>query len=130
MSYFFLAEAAALLAINTGFKETTLQSLDEKRPETQSPATYDPARLLDALREKLKLDNDAKLAKALAIPPSSVSRMRHRKIPVYPAILIRMHEESGYSIRELQKLVGDRRRKSRCGPAYSRKAISATDKPD
>ena len=87
--------------------------------------TYEPHRLLDALRIKLDAKSDAQLAKALDIPKSSVSRMRSGKIPIYPALLLRMHDVSGISITEMQTIVGDRRSKFRFGHTTSKKRLTS-----
>lgn len=74
-------------------------------------ATYDPNRLLDALIEKLDLKNDAALAYLLEVGPPVLSYIRHRRFPVGAMLLIRMHEVSDLSIRELRALMGDHREK-------------------
>ena len=84
--------------------------------KTPKPATsdgYDPARLLSALRSRLKLRSDAGLARALEVPSELLSRVRTCDIPVTPELLIRMEEVSGWSGRELRDLMGDRRAKFR-----------------
>lgn len=81
--------------------------------------TYDPNRLLDALIERMSLKNDAALSKALSISPPVISKIRHGRIPVGASMLIRMHEESGISIRELRELMGDRRSRMRMHVAGS-----------
>jgi len=80
--------------------------------------TYNPNRLLDELIERLNLKNDAALARALSIAPPVISKIRHGHLPVGPSVLIRMHEESGLSIRELRDLMGDRRQRGRIGEAH------------
>ena len=82
---------------------------------------YDPNRLLDALIEKLKLKNDAALSRQLEVAPPVISKIRHRRLPVGASLLIRMHEASDLSIRELRDLMGDRRRNYR----YSAKPFNA-----
>jgi 2-methylcitrate dehydratase PrpD len=42
-----------------------------------------------------------------------ISKIRHRRLPVGASLLIRMHEVSDLSIRELRNLMGDRREKFR-----------------
>jgi hypothetical protein len=74
---------------------------------------YDPDRLLDALIEKLHLKNDAALSRALEVAPPVISKIRHRRLPVGASLLIRMHEVSELSIRDLRVLMGDRREKYR-----------------
>ena len=74
---------------------------------------YNPNRLLDSLLECLKLKNDAALSRALEINPPILSKVRHARLPVGGALLIRMHEVSGLSIGELRALMGDRRSRYR-----------------
>lgn len=74
---------------------------------------YDPNNLLDALIEKLSLKNDAALSRALEVAPPVISKIRHRRLPVGASLLIRMHEVSDLSIKELRVLMGDRRDKFR-----------------
>lgn len=82
-------------------------------PGQEAQKTYDPNRLLDALIEKLNLKNDAALSRALEVAPPVISKIRHRRLPVGASLLIRMHEVSNLSIRELRDLMGDRRSKYR-----------------
>jgi plasmid maintenance system antidote protein VapI len=74
------------------------------------PAAYDPNMLLDTLINKLKLKNDAALSRALEVDPPVISKIRHRRRRVGPALLIRMHEISNLSIKELRRLMGDDKR--------------------
>jgi hypothetical protein len=78
-----------------------------------SQETYDPNHLLDSLLERMKLKNDAALSRALEVAPPVISKIRHRRLPVGASLLIRMHEVSDLSIRELRDLMGDRRTKQR-----------------
>ena len=92
---------------------------------------YDPNKLLDALIEKMGLKNDAALSRRLEVQPPVISKIRHRRLPVGASLLIRMHEESGLSIRELRTLMGDRRGKQRISVAHfmpkGEPAAGATD---
>jgi hypothetical protein len=63
--------------------------------------------LLDVLIDKLNLKNDAALCRTLRVVPPVISKLRHGKMSVGPALLITMHEESGISIKELRTLMGD-----------------------
>lgn len=74
---------------------------------------YNPNRLLDTLIEKLHLKNDAALSRALEVAPPVISKIRHNRLPVGASLLIRMHEVSDMSIRDLRFLMGDRRMKFR-----------------
>lgn len=79
---------------------------------------YNPDHLLDTLREKLELRNDAGLSRALEVEPPVISKIRHRKLPVGASMLIRMHEVSNLSIKELRKLMGDRRDRFRMSAVH------------
>jgi len=74
----------------------------------QLPAveTYDPNKVLDAIIERLNLKNDAALSRALEVAPPVISKIRHRTLPIGATILLRMHEVSEFSIRELKGLMG------------------------
>jgi hypothetical protein len=74
---------------------------------------YNPNRLLDTLIENLRLKNDAALSRALEVAPPVISKIRHHRLPVGASLLIRMHEVSDLSIRDLRYLMGDRRNKFR-----------------
>ena len=74
---------------------------------------YDPNHLLDTLIKLMGLKNDAALSRALEVAPPVISKIRHNRLPVGASLLIRMHEVSDLSIRELRELMGDRRAKFR-----------------
>lgn len=75
--------------------------------------TYEPGNLLDAVIERMSLKNDAALSRLLEVQPPIISKIRHRRLPVGASLLIRMHETTGLSIKELRSLMGDRREKQR-----------------
>ena len=68
-------------------------------------AEYDPNRLLDAIIAKLRLKNDAALSRVLEVAPPVISKIRHNALPIGATLLLRMHEESEFSIRELRALM-------------------------
>jgi hypothetical protein len=68
-------------------------------------ATYDPNRVLDAIIKKLRLKNDAALSRVLEVAPPVISKIRHNTLPIGATILLRMHEVSDFSIRELRTLM-------------------------
>jgi len=90
---------------------TQFHNQDSNRLADQ--VAYDPNNLLDSLIEKLHLKNDAALSRALEVAPPVISKIRHRRLPVGASLLLRMHEVSDLSIRELRILMGDRREKFR-----------------
>jgi hypothetical protein len=79
---------------------------------------YDPNNLLDSLIQRMSLKNDAALSRSLEVAPPVISKIRHRKLPVGASLLIRMHEVSDLSIKELRHLMGDRREKFRMSPEH------------
>lgn len=91
--------------------------------QTQVPSAnegelqYNPNKLLDTLLGNLNLKNDAALSRALEVSPPIISKIRHHKLPVGASMLIRMHEVSEMSIRDLRYLMGDRRNKYRMSDA-------------
>jgi hypothetical protein len=68
---------------------------------------YNPNNLLDTLTALLLLKNDAALSRALEVAPPVISKIRHHRLPVGASLLIRMHDVSGLSIRDLRNLMGD-----------------------
>jgi hypothetical protein len=94
--------------------ETGKSQMNEtKESNAQDQYQYDPNNLLESLIEKLNLKNDAALSRALEVAPPLISKIRHRRLPVGASLLIRMHEVSQLSIRDLRHLMGDRRTKFR-----------------
>lgn len=81
---------------------------------------YSPNHLLDSMLEKLGAKNDAALSRKLEVLPPVISKIRHHRLPVGASLLIRMHEISGMSIRDLRDLLGDRRTKYRVSDALGR----------
>jgi hypothetical protein len=82
--------------------------------------TNDPNTLLDALKSILRLKNDAALSRALEVKPPVLSKIRHLRMPISGALLIRIHEVSDLSVGDLQGMMGDRRAKFRLSPAQGR----------
>jgi hypothetical protein len=98
-----------------GILQLTTTQLDNTMNSSRltDQLAYDPNNLLDALIEKLSLKNDAALSRALEVAPPVISKIRHRRLPVGASLLIRMHEVSDLSIKDLRILMGDRRDKFR-----------------
>lgn len=69
------------------------------------PSTADANRLLDALTKQFQIKNDAALCAALDISAASISKVRHGKLNLTAAILIRMHDAFDLSITELRALM-------------------------
>lgn len=85
-------------------------------PDTElEDLNYDPDSLLDTIIRQLQLKNDAALSRILEVAPPVISKIRHRRLPIGASLLIRMHEVSDLSIKDLRALMGDRRAKFRIG---------------
>lgn len=61
-------------------------------------------KLLDALKEKYNLKNDAAIAKQLEVAPPVISRIRNGKSTVSAEIMIRIHETFGMPIADIKAL--------------------------
>lgn len=72
--------------------------------------SYNPNPLLDALKSDLPGQQDMDLAAILGVTKSNISKIRNMHLGVTAEILLKMHEVSGLSIRELRCLMGDTRR--------------------
>lgn len=81
---------------------------------------FNPNHLLDTLIQRMKLKNDAALARLVEVAPPVISKIRHGRLPVGASLLIRMHEETNISIAELRELMGDRRKKYRLSDAQGK----------
>lgn len=79
----------------------------------EDQTVYNPGRLLDTLIVNLQLKNDAHLCRVLEVAAPIISKIRHGRLAVGASMLIRMHEATGLSIRDLRYLMGDRRGKFR-----------------
>jgi hypothetical protein len=90
-------------------------SLGMSLQQRRRPKSYDPNFLIDALIDELNLKSDSELSDALELPPPVIFKIRYGRLPVGASLLVRMHEVSALSIRELRDLMGDRRAKYRGG---------------
>ena len=61
--------------------------------------------LLNAVIDFLQLKNDAALARTLEVACPVISKLRHGRLTVGASLLIRMHEVTGLSFKELRKLL-------------------------
>lgn len=96
--------------------------MDRKIKQDDAPQ-YDPNNLLDGLHANLRLKNDAQLARMLEVGPPVISKIRHRRLSVGGALLIRMHEVTGLKIDDLRSMMGDRRRKHRVSDVHGRPKV-------
>lgn len=61
--------------------------------------------LLNVVAAKLGAKNDRALAAALGVPPPTISKLRHYRMSVTPAMLMRLHESTDMPINELKSLL-------------------------
>jgi hypothetical protein len=90
---------------------------------------YNPNKFLDRLLENLRLKNDAALSRTLEVGPPVISKIRHGRLPVGGALLIRIHEVSGIDITDLRFLLGDRRIKFRISDVQGRPKAAQAPSP-
>lgn len=83
----------------------TIQKNDE------SELNYDPANLLDTLIKTLNIKNEAALSRELEVAPPVICKVRRLKLVIGASLLIRMHESTNLSIKNLRSLMGDNRKK-------------------
>lgn len=67
---------------------------------------YDPNAFLNDVRIHLGVQSDAALCAKLDLAPPVLSKIRHKKLTIGPTLLIRLHEETNWSIRELRTRMG------------------------
>jgi len=67
-------------------------------PKTQPGA---PA-FLDTLIAKLKLKNDAELARVFEVAPPVISKIRHRKLPFGDSMILKAHEKFNFAVAEIR----------------------------
>lgn len=70
---------------------------------------YDPGNLLDEVIKLKRLKNDAGLSRALGVAPPVISKIRNKQLAVGASLLIRLNEYTDVDIRQLRRLMGDRR---------------------
>ena len=85
--------------------------------QRHTPELFDPNRLFDTLLQMLELDNDEALAHRLHVEPYLVKRVREGQHPLDPSLLIRINEATDINMRELRRMMGDRRNEYRLDQA-------------
>jgi hypothetical protein len=85
------------------------------RPIVIPHGSFNPAHMLDHLRYRLRLKNDASLSRLLDVTPFLLSRIRHRKRSVCAGLMVRIHEATGIRVHDLRVMMGDRRQRTRPG---------------
>lgn len=85
------------------------------RPIMIRHGNFDPAHMLDHLRYRLRLKDDASLSRFLDVTRPMLSRVRHRKRVVCAGLMLRIHEATGIRVHDLRVMMGDRRCRVRPG---------------
>lgn len=86
---------------------------EEYGPLRGSQEAYDPEGLLDSLLSRMRLKEDAELARILKIEKRLIGKIRGRRLQISGSMLLLMQEATGISVGELRSILRDRRRKSR-----------------
>ena len=60
--------------------------------------------LLDDVMARHQIRNDAELSRCLQLAPSSISKIRRRRVPVSDGVLLRVHDAFDIPIAELKRL--------------------------
>jgi hypothetical protein len=61
--------------------------------------------LLDLAADILKCKNDAALCRALDVAPPVASKIRHARLPVGAALVIKIHEATGLAVAEVKSYI-------------------------
>jgi hypothetical protein len=75
-----------------------------KHARALEPSSIVANPLLDTVKQRMELKTDAELSRVLEVAAPIISKIRHAKLTVGASILLRIHEKSDISIRELKAL--------------------------
>lgn len=87
-------------------KNETSQAIEPLEIDHRANPSFNPAALLDALIVRMNLKRDADLAKRLQLDRPVISKLRNRRSSLTAGVLLRMHDVTGLSARELRKIAG------------------------
>lgn len=62
--------------------------------------------MLDRVSHLLQLKNDAALSRALDVLPPVISKVRHGRLDIGDTLIIRIHELTGLTVREIKAALG------------------------
>lgn len=65
-----------------------------------------PFKLLEELKLKYKLKNDRALAAKLEVSPVVISKVKHGKLGLSAAFIIRIHEAVGMPVKRIREISG------------------------
>jgi hypothetical protein len=90
--------------LNTSKQFASRDDYSIDRREWDHP-DYDPDFFVDTVSRLFGCRSDAALSRELGTHPPYISKIRHRKLPVGSGLLVRIHEETGLTIKELRNLM-------------------------
>jgi plasmid maintenance system antidote protein VapI len=62
-------------------------------------------KLLDAVKERYSIKNDAELSRTLDVPPPTISKIRSGKVNVSADMILRIHETLGMPVADIRALL-------------------------
>jgi plasmid maintenance system antidote protein VapI len=83
----------------------TVSRLEKLVNSENMNAAGDSNQLLDEVIRRLKLKNDAALARALSVSPAKISSIRHQRMAIPSSMVIRVLEVTDLNIHDLNKLM-------------------------
>lgn len=86
---------------------------EEYGPLRGSQEADDPEGLLDSLLSRMRLNEDAELARIRKIEKRLLGKIRDRRLHLSESMLLLIQEATGLGVGALRSLLRDRRRKSR-----------------
>lgn len=62
-------------------------------------------KLLDTIKERYSIKNDAELSRTLDVPPPTISKIRSGRVNVSADIILRIHECLGMPVADIRSLL-------------------------
>lgn len=62
-------------------------------------------KLLDTIKQRYNVKNDAELSRRLDVPPPTISKIRSGKTAVSSDMILRMHETFDMPVKEIRELL-------------------------
>ena len=60
--------------------------------------------LIDHILSQYSVKNDAALAKLIGVHPPTISKMRHGRMPLTPAFILKVHETFDMPVKEIKRI--------------------------
>jgi len=62
-------------------------------------------KLLDEVKKRYEVKNDAELSRKLDVPPPTISKIRSGRVNVSADMILRIHETFGMTVKEIRELL-------------------------